>query len=731
VTATSTLNGALSALRACWRQTAEHLRESHGGVSPQTADAPARRAVEDVAFFAACRQRGLVPDLPPERLRQWAASHFGPALFQLQPDENGHAAQQAGQAQPGALAALDSHRLGPDSLGEIHHRLLGLRQQRDANGRVRAGRSPATAKASGVFYTPRYVTECMVARAVESLQPAWLKDRGAIPPRIIDPACGCGAFLLAAYRHLRDATSSSKPRGDRGCRRQIIERLHGVDLDADAVLAARRALWLETADEPAGPLSPDDTAVMFDTIRAGNSLAGPTLDPLIGTFDLVLGNPPYRRELGAKARLDRIGQTELGRRWRTARIDLWYYFAHRAIELLREDGILSLITSVYWTAGSGAAKLIEQLRRETHVEEIVDLDRLCVFDRVAGRHMILRARKTRRGRAATIIRSPRHGEAASAEAFLAGQSPSVEFAKTADELFHDGRIDLAPVAKDLLAALAQGTPLGRLGRVRQGIAENPATVNPQTLKLLRDAHAGDGVFVLAPEEVDSLDVPDEERSLLRPYHRPCDVGRYRLAEQPSRTLIYSTAETCPDVRAFPAIERHLARFRPIMEARRETRLGRRGWWQLHWPRDESLWTADKILSVQMARRPSFAAARGPVYVSFSVNVFVPDRSTREKLFYFAAVLNSSVLAEWFRHHAKRRGAGLEINGHVLAQAPIRRIDFALAADRRIHDELVELAGEMSRVRACTHQGNSQEAAERRIDALVSQLYGLRDLRAFV
>jgi len=285
-----------------------------------------------------------------------------------------------------------------------------------------------------------------------------------------------------------------------------------------------------------------------------------------------------------------------------------------------------------------------------------------------------------------------------------------------------------------------------LGRVRQGIAENPATVTRQTNRRHGNRWTpGQGVFVLTPEEVEALALPEQEQALLRPYHRPREFGRYRLAEQPRRTLIYTTAQTCPDIGAFRTIERHLARFRPIMEARRETRRRRRPWWQLHWPRDASLWTADKILSVQMARRPAFVAATGPVYVNFSVNVFVPEPSTREHLLYLTALLNSRPLWQWYRHHAKRRGVGLEINGRVLGRTPIRRIDFSETTDRRRHDELVELAGQLmratGRVRACTHQSDrkepgacehapydgSMEEIERRIDRIVRRLYGLRGM----
>ena len=82
-----------------------------------------------------------------------------------------------------------------------------------------------------------------------------------------------------------------------------------------------------------------------------------------------------------------------------------------------------------------------------------------------------------------------------------------------------------------------------------------------------------------------------------------------------------------------------------------------------------LWTAAKIIALQMSPRPAVVPALGPAYVPFSANVFVPAAGTAEHLYYLAALLNSRVLWKWHLHHAKRRGVGLEINGHALAGRP--------------------------------------------------------------
>ena len=173
-----------------------------------------------------------------------------------------------------------------------------------------------------------------------------------------------------------------------------------------------------------------------------------------------------------------------------------------------------------------------------------------------------------------------------------------------------------------------------------------------------------------------------------------------------------------------------------MRARRETRLGRNKWWHLHWPREQWLWESPKVICVQMAKRPSFAASLDETYVPFSTNVFVPSQTTREDLMYFAGVLNSRLLWKWFQHSAKRRGVALEINGGVLSRAPIKRINFADASERSLHDAIAELARSLHGICLALAQDPSEgtkraldrefESLDNDLDKLIFTLYGLTE-----
>jgi len=754
-------------LESWWDALACGIVRLSGGLALGEAERAARRIIEDLVFLrlwaegAPSMRQPLVglqvgPNVGDRfcELVRWAESQLGGGLFRVTKGsgENADDVPVAGLADEtlrGMVAGVRTWVIPPgpgaaaETLGWTHQRLLGLRLHRTASDEVRSEKTADLRKRTGVFYTPQSVTSYMAERVLSPLLERPIPQPDAFPEvSVLDPACGCGAFLWAALRFLvrRHRRRGATPSFDRAAK-----ALHGMDLDGDAVLAARRSLWLEmlAAAEEAGrgvsdafvEQSPHLANVLAANVRPGDVLADGVPERLSARFDVVLGNPPYRRELGAKPWLDRIASTDLGRRFRSPRMDLWYYFLHRGLELLKPGGGLSFLVSSYWTAGRGAEKLIDAMREGGRIEELFLLGRSGLFAGASGRHMILVFRKEKAPGRTTIKRArpADPGEAAPSRRRLVAAEV---FCKDSGQLFRGGRLDLEPPADAILARMARWPPLGRLGMVRQGIVENPAAINGRTNRQYGNRwQVGEGVFALRPEKVAWLGLPERERSLLRPYHDLCDLGRYYIAPQASLSLIYSTRETWSEADQYPALRDHLRRFRAVMCARRETRSGLRAWWQLHWPREEMLWRTGKIVALQMAPRPAFACAPDPLYVPFSANVFVAKDDTREDLRWLTALLNSRLMWKWFRHHAKRRGVALEINGNVLARAPVRTIDFADSADRARHDRLAELAEQMATIQRGLRKAPAAEqtalrqrqaAIDRRIDEAVYELYGLAE-----
>jgi hypothetical protein len=197
---------------------------------------------------------------------------------------------EVGAAAGGDEAAREVVRRGLGAARGVDAFWLGEAYQHLLDGRAGGGGR----RASGVFYTPGPLAERLTAEAVGCL--------GACAvPRVMDPACGTGAFLVAAARRIGRGLGA-------GAREGLALRLHGIDIDPLAVELCRLALWLELGrhGEPSsGPWC------FADTVRLGDAL----LDERESCFDLVLGNPPFLGQLRSSNALAGARREALRRRF--------------------------------------------------------------------------------------------------------------------------------------------------------------------------------------------------------------------------------------------------------------------------------------------------------------------------------------------------------------------------------------------------------------------------------
>ena len=150
---------------------------------------------------------------------------------------------------------------------------------------------PGERRSAGVFYTPH----ALVARVAEgALEPvtsnAPLSELKEL--RVLDPACGSGAFLVYALEHvsrLRRARGDSD--GSADIRRDVLARcIFGVDRDATAVWICELRLWLSVViDCDVGdPLRVPPLPNLDRNIRVGDSLVGPGFER--GTLTMLGGH---------------------------------------------------------------------------------------------------------------------------------------------------------------------------------------------------------------------------------------------------------------------------------------------------------------------------------------------------------------------------------------------------------------------------------------------------------
>ena len=82
-----------------------------------------------------------------------------------------------------------------------------------------------------------------------------------------------------------------------------------------------------------------------------------------GGFDIVIGNPPYIGEKGNRNIFENIRRHGFGKKYYEAKMDYFYYFIYRGIDMLNKDGVLAYITTNYFITADGAKNLRKFLNR--------------------------------------------------------------------------------------------------------------------------------------------------------------------------------------------------------------------------------------------------------------------------------------------------------------------------------------------------------------------------------
>ncbi len=152
---------------------------------------------------------------------------------------------------------------------------------------------------------------------------------------VLDPTCGTGAFLFAALDVLEPIARACHaklrlPETPASRRRFLLERtLHGVDLMPEAVEVCRLRMILRLAES--GDIG--TLAAIGANVRVGNVL---DLED-DGSFDAVIGNPPYLPAESLRRGRDLSG-------YRTASCpDVYAWILERSARLLRPGGRCGMV----------------------------------------------------------------------------------------------------------------------------------------------------------------------------------------------------------------------------------------------------------------------------------------------------------------------------------------------------------------------------------------------------
>lgn len=227
-----------------------------------------------------------------------------------------------------------------DSIGTAAAQ-LGVETAAYQIGLAYTGMLPADLRgAQGIYYTPPALTARLIAQATAA-GTDWTNAR------VLDPACGGGAFLAPIAQRIIEALPECSPRI---LIQNIATRLRGYELDPFGAWLSQVSLdaALLPVSRAAGRCLPALVTVC-DSLRSS---------PPQERFDLVIGNPPYGRVTLPPA--DRA----LFRRSLYGHANLYGLFTDVALQHTKPGGVIAFVTPTSFLAGEYFKNLRALLGRD-------------------------------------------------------------------------------------------------------------------------------------------------------------------------------------------------------------------------------------------------------------------------------------------------------------------------------------------------------------------------------
>lgn len=193
----------------------------------------------------------------------------------------------------------------------------------------------------GAYYTPPALAERLMDMVTEA---GFDWEKG----RILDPACGGGAFLAHAASRMRKTFTTADPAF---VLRNITTRLHGFEIDPFAAWVSQVLLEATLLDicQWANKRLPD-VVQTIDALTLTVDLQRP--------YDLVIGNPPYGKTTLTEP------QRLLYKRSLYGHANLYGLFTDLAIRWVKPGGIIGYVTPTSFLGGQYFKALRSLLQRE-------------------------------------------------------------------------------------------------------------------------------------------------------------------------------------------------------------------------------------------------------------------------------------------------------------------------------------------------------------------------------
>ncbi|MFN2262287.1 MAG: Eco57I restriction-modification methylase domain-containing protein [Psychroflexus sp.] len=569
-------------------------------------------------------------------------------------------------------------------------------------------------KKDGVFYTPKYITTYIVANTIGKLcidkkavldieeiefDDSYLKADKSLSAKgkklfkklthyktwltdlkIIDPACGSGAFLNQALNFLIEehekiddiiAELTNSPLRLFDTDKNILENnLFGVDINEESVEIAQLSLWLRTAkkDRKLSKLS--------NNIKCGNSLLKSNFDwnkefsgiMQNGGFDVVIGNPPYIKEYTNKQAFDGLRDLPSYQ----GKMDLWYMFGDLALDIVKKDyGLIGYIAPNNWITNSGASKFRNLVLQKGKLTEFIDFGDFKVFDSAGIQTMIYIMERSDDNENynfsySKVLNSKiKHEDAQLFLEHLKDEKyeyfkANIERKENLDKPINFVNAELTLIIDKIRAK--QNFSFDKK-EIAQGIVAPQDSLNKKNQEILGEGfNVGDGIFNLSNEEYEKMNLTSKESEIVKPFFTTSELGRFFGINKNKYWVIYtdSSFNKIDSINPYPNLKTHLDKFQDVITSSNKP-------YGLHRAREENFFKGEKIISLRKCARPTFTFTDFDCYVS-QTYFSIQTENLNQK--YLTGLLNSDLIAFWLKYQGKMQGDLYQVDKAPLMDLPI-------------------------------------------------------------
>lgn len=433
-----------------------------------------------------------------------------------------------------------------------------------------------------------------------------------------------------------------------------------------------------------------------------------------GFFDVVIGNPPYIKEYTDKSAFDGLRNSP----YYQGKMDLWYLFACKGIDLLVDEGNLCFIATNNWTTSSGASKLRNKIVNDTKIVSLLDFGNLMIFESASIQTMVMLFKKNSeidnyqidyRKLVGQTEMKDAHSlilrEAATNASYI---SPLLTRNEFLDKFLTFNENKFSSILEKIIE---HGRLFLEEFEITNGIHPHYDFIN----KRISQAHngkfkVGEGIFGLTDSQLKKLDLPSNERSLIKKYYSSDEIKIYTTNSQNKLWIIYtnSSFKNPNSMKNFPVLKKHLDNYKNVITSDNKP-------YGLHRARDEKFFLSEKIvIQRKCVGRPVFSYVPFESYISATYNILITNKVN---LKYLTGLLNSKLIAFWLKNKGKMQGNNYQLDKEPLLNIPI-------------YNPTPEQSSKVEQLvnQIITLRQNNEDSSdlENKIDELIFQYYGLKD-----